>query len=341
MYGHVGAKFELATNHARHKTTSCRDPFVVVLPKQEAPREFVRVVSWTNCTHTMEAGWPDKHAASTSIVKSGNVRGGMVRTKAVMFAALRWPSWYEFIDADTSDWNWDKVVRQNDGVATHLLGEAVMPAMARAIMMSASQAALAPIRHLIDCFCCGGGFSLGAAEALPDLERADGIDIDKIVLRNYEHNLPKALTPSATVRVHETRAPSTYAGLADLLGHEPAAGTHLHLSPPCQAFVNGPKGSKPDLSPVFMLMLHASGAGCTCSFEEHRDAHRQALDWLDSKHTDPRARAKLHVYVVTARSYGSPTGRERCVVTTYALHGELDLNPHTPSNDRPMTKYVR
>ena len=36
-------------------------------------------------------------------------------------------------------------------------------------------------------------------------------------------------------------------------------------------------------------------------------------------------RALFHVYKVTARDYGSPTTRERCVVTTYPLEGETDL----------------
>ena len=33
----------LASAHGRHHAISCRDPFLCVLPKQEAPRPYVRI----------------------------------------------------------------------------------------------------------------------------------------------------------------------------------------------------------------------------------------------------------------------------------------------------------
>ena len=80
---------------------------------------------------------------------------------------------------------------------------------------------------------------------------------------------------------------------------------------------------KPDLDPFFALMLAAHKSGCTCSFEEHADVKALALKWLAARTADEQAIFK--VYQVTARDYGSPTGRERCVVTTFALPGEVDL----------------
>jgi hypothetical protein len=108
MYGHVGTIYLLGSSHGRHKTTSCRDPFVVVLPKQQTPRPYIRCTGWTQCTHVKDSGWPDQHPSSASILKRGAVSGGMVRTQAAMFAALRWPSDYEFLEAKESDCNWDK-----------------------------------------------------------------------------------------------------------------------------------------------------------------------------------------------------------------------------------------
>ena len=52
---------------------------------------------------------------------------------------------------------------------------------------------------------------------------------------------------------------------------------------------------------------------------------RSALDWLAEQ--DEATRSLLFVYSVTARDYGSPTTRERCVVTSFALEGEEDVNP--------------
>ena len=73
MYGHMGGKFDLASLHVRHKTTSCRDPFVVVLPKQESPRPYLRCNGWRNCYHVKEDRWPKQHPASASILGSGDV----------------------------------------------------------------------------------------------------------------------------------------------------------------------------------------------------------------------------------------------------------------------------
>ena len=39
-----------------------------------------------------------------------------------------------------------------------------------------------------------------------------------------------------------------------------------------------------------------------------------------------RDRALFYVYRVTARDYGSPTTRERCIVTTFPLEHETNLN---------------
>ena len=145
-------------------------------------------------------------------------------------------------------------------------------------------------------------------------------------LRNYAHNLKRTL-PRATVTAHEAPAPSTFAALSSLLARRPRPGTHVHASPPCQAFVNNSGGSKgkPQLGPVFELMVAVCRAGGTASFEEHVDCKRVALEWLA---TQPEATRKLvYVYEVTARDYGSPTGRERCVATTFPLEGETRLRP--------------
>ena len=321
MYGHVGQRMYLASSHGRHFTTSCRDPFVVVLPKQGADaRDHLRCNGWTNCSHVHDSGWPSSHPAAVSILRSGQVSGGMVRTKAVMFAALRWPQWYEFIPPHEDDWNFVKVVGQNDGVVTHMLGEAVMPAMAKAIMQCAAASAASPIVELVDLFCCGGGFSLGAAAALPLLRRVDGVDLDGIVLRNYAHNMPKAWA-DATICTHECKVPTTLKGLSTLLGRSVGSGTHVHASPPCQGFVNG---KELDLGPYLELLLDAVHAGCTCSFEEHRDAYSRVLSWLDTRSAGERQ--LLFVYKMTARDYGSPTGRERCIVSSFALAGETNIN---------------
>ena len=292
---------------------------MVVVPKQDEPRPFIRCNSWKDSPHVKDAGWPVAHTQSTTIVKSGTVSGGMRRIQSIMMAAIRWPKWYEFIRPREDDPNWNKVVGQNDGVVTHLLGEAVMPAMARQIMLCAATAAVGPITKLVDLYCCGGGFSLGAAEAVLGLEHVDGVDLDIMVLRNYRHNIAKAL-PTAKVTGHEKRAPTSLAELRKLLGRKLGQGTHIHASPPCQAFVNGNRKEKVNLAPSFALMVAACKAGCTASFEEHRDAAKMALEWLEIQSQDDQA--LLYVYSVTARDYGSPTARDRCIVTTFPLVGE-------------------
>ena len=328
MYGHVDSKMYLATNHGRHMTTSCRDPFLAVVPKQENPRPFIRCQGWTNCTHVKDDGWPTRHPAAASIVAKGAVSGGMVRSQAIMFAAVRWPKWYEFIPPQRSDWNWDKVVKQNDGVVTHILGESVMPAMATSIMEQAAASLVkegcTPITELVDLFCCGGGFSLGAAAALPSVQHVHGVDVDGMVLRNYAHNIAKAW-PGAKVQVHERKAPTSCAALCKMLKRRSLGeGIHIHASPPCQAFVNTCSETPTDLSMYFQMLVDARKAGCTVSFEEHAHAHKQAVSWLKRQSVEDQK--VLYVYKVTARDYGSPTGRERCVVTSFPLIGETRLN---------------
>jgi site-specific DNA-cytosine methylase len=216
-----------------------------------------------------------------------------------------------------------------------MLGEAVMPAMATALMESAANAqASTAIVDVVDLFCCGGGFSLGAAAALPQLVRVDGVDSDPSVLRNYAHNL-KRLLPSAAVTTHERRAPTSFAALCELLGRPLGRGAHVHASPPCQEYVNGVRGRTP-LEPFFRLMLDAAAAGCSCSFEEHRDVASVVLQWLAAGGQEARGdeRARLYVYRMEARDYGSPTGRERCVVTTYPVRHERDLSGNASGTER-------
>ena len=191
-------------------------------------------------------------------------------------------------------------------------------------------AAAGPISSLLDICCCGGGFSLGAAEALGEgLAHVAGVDHDRMALRNFGHNLARLL-PKATVEMLEVGAPSSLAGLRALVPTRTVGrGTHVHVSPPCQKLVNAtPKvraSFKRELGPYLRLLCDAAAAGCTCSLEEHKDVHKVALDWLAAQ-PDAADRRALHVYQVTARDYGSPTTRLRCVITTFPLAGETDLN---------------
>ena len=50
-----------------------------------------------------------------------------------------------------------------------------------------------------------------------------------------------------------------------------------------------------------------------------------AIRWLEEQPVE--VRALLYVYRLTARDYGSPTTRVRCVITTFELKREHDLNP--------------
>ncbi len=80
-----------------------------------------------------------------------------------------------------------------------------------------------------------------------------------------------------------------------------------------------------EMAPYLQLMVDGVREGMTCSLEEHKDVRNVALDWLAEQ--DEATRSLLFVYSVTARDYGSPTTRERCVVTSFALEGEEDVNP--------------
>ena len=130
--------------------------------------------------------------------------------------------------------------------------------------------------------------------------------------------------PDSKVVAMERKAPTSFASLCTLLGKKQlGAGTHIHCSPPCQSFIrNGPQ--KLDVSPYFQLMLDACQAGCSCSLEEHVAVFSQAQKWLETQPEESRRR--FYVYKLSARDYGSPTGRERCVVTTFPLAGELNRN---------------
>lgn len=217
-----------------------------------------------------------------------------------------------------------------------------MPALAASVAQAAADSLVTSssdssggggqkISALVDLFCCGGGFSLGAASALhTSLEYVVGVDKSLMVLRNYQHNVPKALAETATVHARERLAPTTIEQLRALVAPRALGiGTHVHMSPPCQAAVNGTAQEKRDLEKFlglfFRLMVDAANAGCTCSLEEHRQVCNSALKWLA---VQPEAdRRLLYVYELSARDFGSPTGRERCVVTTFPLRLQIDRNP--------------
>ena len=335
FYGHNNTIMDLARAHAPHKTTCCREPMVVVLPRSEQPRALLRQTGFRDCKNpTRKVGWPKEHPSWRSVQSSGEVNQHYVCSRAVLLAALRWPTWYEFIESTEDDSeldNYNLIERQNQGVVTHMLGEAVMPELAR-VVMHAANASSAGVTSLFDLFCCGGGFSLGASEALPDLEYVDGVDKDRIVLRNYAHNVPKAFA-KAKVEAHERAAPISLKELRSLAqgkGRKKlGVGTHVHLSPPCQRFVNSKPSERRqamrEMAPYLQLMVDGVREGMTCSLEEHKDVRNVALDWLAEQ--DEATRSLLFVYSVTARDYGSPTTRERCVVTSFALEGEEDVNP--------------
>ena len=405
--GHVdgqGTIMDLARAHAPHKTTCCREPMVAVVERDArsaaAPRPLVRMKKTNSLRWARKDGWPHHHPSQAMIRAMGVAEGGFVCTRAVCLAALRWPKWYEFIEAteeaDGDLPNYERVMKQNQGVVTHMVGEAVMPALAQAIMGSAAAAAAAAaapadsdsnadadaassstptteqtgshaaagsITTLVDLFCCGGGFSLGAAAALPGLQTVDGFDNDRIVLRNYQHNLSKAL-PEAAVTAHERDAPASFAALAQLLPSRTLGrGAHCHLSPPCQvcrralkgffkrwasclspcpridqrsrplwrqSFVNASKDKKTKtvrdvLPPYFQLLIDACAAGCTVSLEEHSHVSKVCTDWLAQQ--EEATRRLLYVYKVSARDYGSPTNRDRCIITSFPLAYQTDINP--------------
>ena len=77
------------------------------------------------------------------------------------------------------------------------------------------------------------------------------------------------------------------------------------------------------LQPAQVLTVHSRDA-FPRSFEEHRDAYSRVLSWLDTRSAGERQ--LLFVYKMTARDYGSPTGRERCIVSSFALAGETNIN---------------
>lgn len=204
----------------------------------------------------------------------------------------------------------------------------MVPRVAEAIARAA--AVVASFDSLVDLFCGGGGFSLGATDAFSGLKRVDGIDNDRIVVRNYQHNLALRV-PGATVRCHEKLVPNTFDELCELLGRQLMRGTHLHLSPPCQSFVhrtehnsNPHNGREPiDLQPYLELMRGAYKSGCTASLEENEQAVELVLRWLNEL---PAEDARpFYVYRVDARDYGVPCNRVRCIVTTFALEGEANL----------------
>ena len=164
FYGHKNTMMDLARAFAPHKTGCCRDPMVAVVPRDTSskPHAFIRAVGYRSLPRAVEVGWPDHHPAAATIVRTGVASGGFTCSRAVLLAALRWPKWYEFIEPTEEEDgqlpNYATVVRQNQGVVTHMIGEAVMPALAEAIMQSAASAAARtaapPIRALVDVCCC-------------------------------------------------------------------------------------------------------------------------------------------------------------------------------------------
>ena len=325
-----------------HYTTSCREPMVVVLPKvttgKHRDRKCIWVTSWKGSVYTKKDGWKIYPAHRTARVM-GEAADNLLCPRSVLFAAILWPTWYEFVEPTKEmekSPNYRKIMKQNQGVATHILGEAVMPRVARAIMDAAASAQGGNIETLVDMFCCGGGFSIGAVEAVgSSLKHVIGIDCDPIVLANFAQNMPIALrrerNQTCDVKALQQKAPTTFAALKVI--HQPESGTHLHFSPPCQSFVNS-KGGKSDMERVFRnvvkpclkIMMTAAAKGATCSLEEHKNVAKHVLDWL-SDTSQASARKALYVYQSTARDYGSPTNRVRCIITTFALEGERRLEP--------------
>ena len=330
-YGHLNSKMYLASSLGSHMTISRREPFVCVLPKMEKPRAILRLVKYTDSgaiSHAKVHGWPMEHPATTSISQSGDVKGRCIRSRAVVLAGLLWPKTYEFVlERETLDDADDvREVRKNDGVVAHIVGNAVAPVLAAAVMRAAAAASPVPITSLVDLCCGGGGFSWGAAEALPSLRAVDGVDNSGVVLRNFVHNLSQLLGAMALVAGHQQRAPFDMERLGALLGRPLGPGLHLHMSPPCQGFVHASakNGGKFNIRPCLKLMLAAAIAGCTCTMEENKDATELALRWLQAQAAADRAR--FYVYKVDALDYGCPAARLRLLVTTFPLSFEVNLN---------------
>ena len=298
---------------------------MTALPPSQRRRPYIRAVAFRDLI-SCATRWPSAHPSWKSIQATGTAQGSFICPRSVVLAAIRWPLSYEFIEPtkeDEASDDYDRVVRQNQGIVVHIGGEAVMPALAAAICRCAAESRPTGqrIHTLVDLFCCGGGFSLGAVQALgaTSLRHVVGVDKCAMVLRNFQHNVASALaaampgggsaggsgsegcepppaassssggssgggsgsggsssSSSSSVHTKEQLCPTSLKELRTLVGAAAlslGASTHVHMSPPCQAFVNGKaKEMSVDLAQYFQLMVDCARLGCTCSLEENKRA---------------------------------------------------------------------
>ena len=301
-YGHERYRYISTWDNAAWPSMSRRLPYVLVTNMSRA-KKWALYTRNKSSELVMESGWPKPRSRGKKLMRS----------LAVVPASIHWPLWYRFFTSPQHS----SLTKQMNFVAG-IVGNAVAPCMARYIMKH-----VPACNTLVDIFCGGGGFSLGAAQACKRLKHMIGVDIDPLLKQSYVKNMSTFPKRSIKVKMLACKAPTNIRGLLGMLNkkfskkHANLRGFHIHQSPPCQDFVLRGGNSTTDLTPYLNIMKHAAQMGATCSMEENKAAASRVLEWRSKQKKS--VRDTFHVYVLNAHNYGCPSNRVRCIVTTFPL----------------------
>ena len=224
-----GRMYLAAARRPHHTQRTQRANFGLVRTiAKKRKADIPNVKSTVGTIQTLRQGWPQP-----------TKEGVLVRSAAMVMAALLWPPDYVFVLPEGED--------PTDTIVADIVGEAVAPPLAEAIAKAAQNAQGADLTRLVDLFCCGGGVSLGFANALPSLRIVDGVDMNSegmnmngrrvaASLPSFDYNMKRLLKEREgfDVHAHGTTVPTSFDALCKLLGYTPEKGCHIHASPSCE-----------------------------------------------------------------------------------------------------------
>lgn len=201
--------------------TSCDHTFVLVRRRCQNPQEMIDLSRVMQVVDATQDGWPQ--------LDSLDGHGRMVRSLATPRAALLWPISYNFITDDS---------RSLLNLVTHINGNSVAPALAAAIARAAAkdhEKRNSSLAHLLDGYCGGGGFSIGAIPELPNVRHVELYDNDEGVRACCVANVQLLMEDrqSPIVTSYPDNAPRSFNELCKLIGVDTYDGWHIHISPPC------------------------------------------------------------------------------------------------------------
>ena len=298
-YGHTCRRYISIWDSAAWPSVTRRLSYVLVTNMPPEKKWATYTKTKKKSTVALKTGWPDPKPG----VK-------LIRSLAVSLASLNWPVWYRFYMSRKHS----SLVRKMNFICG-IVGNAIAPCMAKYVMRHVPRC-----HTLVDLFCGGGGFSLGAARACRRLKRAIGVDIDPLVQRSYAKNMSTFPKRSIDAKMLVRKAPTNIDGVLRILGEKDSAnlrGYHIHQSPPCQSFVMHGRNAAINLVPHLQIMHRAAQMGATCSMEENKAAASRVLEWRSKQNKE--IRDMFHVYIMNAHDYGAPANRVRCIVTTFPL----------------------